>query len=587
MRHATWLALLAWAGCASTTSTPPSRSGTPPIAGLKSISIQPGTQTLVMDGTTPAAADYKAVGTFSDGRTDDVTNRVAFSVENGDLGMFQGAHFLSTTDHGGMTNVVAQAGDVAATAPLYLMIRRAFDDASSQFAGPATGAAPKVLYPADGVLLPPNLTGLEVHFDPAGHKLFEVAFSNAITDVRVYIGCAKLGSGCVYKIADDVWGWVSRTNAGVAAVDVHVRGTDNGGDPVGSSAQISVEISRDPLMGAVCYWTTSNGTAIMRYDFAAPNKNGATQFAGPSMASGECIGCHALSRDGAKMVTEVGGQNDGRLLLLDVAKAKPMVPLGSTGKSIFESWDPTGARFVGVYGDQGATDFNLQLFDGATGAFRGDLAGTGSAANPADHPDWSPDGNSIAYVKVGRPNTLQKMGMGAIMMVPATGGAPVELVPALAGKNRYYPAFSPDSRFVVFDESTCPAGLTSDDGCDADTDPSATLFAVMAKPGSTPVRLDRANAGGNLTNSFPKWSPFVSRRTGEAASRLMWVTFSSSRPMGARSPSGVWIWMAGIDPDKIEQGLDGSYPAFALPIQDFTTSNHIAQWATQIVPPIQ
>jgi len=587
MRHATWLALVTWAGCANSTSTPPARPGSPPIAGLTALKIQPSTQTLTTDGTNPASADYKAIGTFSDGHTDDVTNKVAFSVESPDLGLFQGAHFVSTTDHGGITNVVAQAGDVAATAPLYLMIRRAVDDASSQFSGPATGAAPKVLYPADGVLFPPNLSGLEIHFDPAGHKLFEVNFSNAITDVRVYTGCTMVGAGCVYTIANDVWGWVSRTNAGVAGVNVFVRGTDNGGDPVGSSAQISVQISRDPLMGAVYYWTTSNGTAIMRYDFGAPNEGGATQFAGPAMANGECIGCHALSRDGSKLVAEVGGQNDGRLLFLDVATAKPVVPLGSTGKSTFESWDPSGARYVGVYGDAGATDFNLQLFDGNTGAFRGDLAGTGTAANPADHPDWSPDGNTIAYVKVGRPNTLQKMGMGAIMTVPANGGAPTTLVPALAGKNRYYPAFSPDSLFVVFDESTCPAGLTTDDSCDADTDPTATLFAVLAKPGAMPVRLDLANGSGNLTNSFPKWSPFVFRRTGEASSRLMWLTFSSSRPMGVRSPSGVWIWMAGIDPDKIEQGLDGSYPAFALPIQDFTTSNHIAQWATQIVPPIQ
>jgi hypothetical protein len=178
------------------------------------------------------------------------------------------------------------------------------------------------------------------------------------------------------------------------------------------------------------------------------------------------------------------------------------------------------------------------------------------------------------------------MGMGAIMMVPPNGGNPVEIVPALAGRNRYYPAFAPDSQFLVFDESTCSSGGTGDD-CDADTDPTATLFAVAAKGGATPVALDRANAMGALTNSFPKWSPFLFRRTGEAGSRLMWLTFSSSRPKGFASPSGVWIWMAGIDPDKIANGQDGSYPAFALPVQDFSTSNHIAQWAEQIVPPIQ
>jgi hypothetical protein len=45
--------------------------------------------------------------------------------------------------------------------------------------------------------------------------------------------------------------------------------------------------------------------------------------------------------------------------------------------------------------------------------------------------------------------------------------------------------------------------------------------------------------------------------------------------------------MAAVDPDKIANGEDGCYTAFALPFQDITTSNHIAQWTTKVVPPIQ
>ena len=48
--------------------------------------------------------------------------------------------------------------------------------------------------------------------------------------------------------------------------------------------------------------------------------------------------------------------------------------------------------------------------------------------------------------------------------------------------------------------------------------------------------------------------------------------------------------MFAVDPDKVLAGQDGSYPAFVLPFQDFTTSNHIAQWTEAIVgsnaPPV-
>ena len=43
------------------------------------------------------------------------------------------------------------------------------------------------------------------------------------------------------------------------------------------------------------------------------------------------------------------------------------------------------------------------------------------------------------------------------------------------------------------------------------------------------------------------------------------------------------IWMAAVDPDKIANGEDGCYTAFALPFQDITTSNHIAQWTEDVV----
>jgi hypothetical protein len=62
------------------------------------------------------------------------------------------------------------------------------------------------------------------------------------------------------------------------------------------------------------------------------------------------------------------------------------------------------------------------------------------------------------------------------------------------------------------------------------------------------------------------------------------MTFSSKRAYGVRGPAGrPQIWMTPFFPRRAEAGLDASGPAFRLPFQALTTSNHIAQWAERII----
>lgn len=521
---------------------------------------------------------------------------------------------MSVTDHGGKTFVVARAGSVVGSTALTLLLRKRRrdpasslpDDPEALFANsPTGGAAPELVYPNDGVMLPPNLGAIEVHVRPAaGDALFELSLGNDASDVRVYFSCAHpFGGGCIYTTDATVWRWLAATNRGGDPVTLHIRASDGKGGPVGTSNPVALAIARDDLAGGLYYWTTSNATAIMRVDFAA-GAPAAQKFAGPELAGGVCIGCHALSHDGTRMVAEAGGQNDGRQLLVDVAHGTLLAPFGSTPLSVFESWEPSGQRYVGVYGDRGATDFDLLLFDGSSAAKLGAIAGTGSAMHPADHPDWSPDGKRIAYTQIGIAGTTQRMWQGAIRVVSSSDGIawspPVDVVPSAPGKNRYYPAFSPDGSTLVYDESTCPPGQFRHKDCDADTDPSATLFVVRPQPGATPTALARANAPGRtdggktaLTNSFPKWCPFLSGG-GELGGKLGWITFSSTRNYGLRPPPpspdvgvessvGTLVWMAAIDLAAVGAG-DPSWAAFALPFQDLSTSNHIAQWTTRVVP---
>src|SRR5262249_56877133 len=98
-------------------------------------------------------------------------------------------------------------------------------------------------------------------------------------------------------------------------------------------------------------------------------------------------GWEGVARDGFKMVAEANGQNDGRLLLINVADKSPIVPFGTGQKSIFESWNPDATQYVAVYGDTGATDYNLMLVNGATGmkTASSNIEGT-QLSNGAAHP---------------------------------------------------------------------------------------------------------------------------------------------------------------------------------------------------------
>ncbi|MFT3840676.1 MAG: hypothetical protein QM723_27045 [Myxococcaceae bacterium] len=587
--------------------------------GLVSLTVAPANATLTVHGSTAATQPYTAKGHFMDGHDADVTASTTFTLADPTLGTFHAANFTSSVSRGGTTQVRGTSGSVSGSTNVTVVLQQVVKDPGSpnlpmdpgsKFGGPTTGAAPDLVYPSDGTLFPPNLGRLEVHFMPgAGNTLFELHFQNTVTDVVVYLQCTNmLAGGCIYTPDATVWSYVAETNRGGAAVQLTVRGTDANGTAVGTSTPINLLFSQDDINGGLYYWTTSSGTAIMRYDFASTTQTAATQFIGTQFTGGTCVGCHALSPDGTKLVAEAGGQNDGRVLLMDVGHSMPLTAFPAAGKSIFESWAPDGSKYVGVYGDNGATNWNLLLFDGNTGAplSPADIPGTGTQQHPADHPSWSSDGLKIVFTHVGSPQTMQRPFNGSIQMVTTSDGTtwstPVELAAAVAGKNRYYPAFAPDDSFVLFDESTCNNPGTNDKSCDADTDNSALLMAVKTAAGSPVVPLAKANAPGkmdngntNVTDSFPKWSPFVFQRSAELGSRLMWVTFSSTRRYGLRAPvvtngdesaNGTLLWMAAIDPDKIASGADPSFPAFCLPFQDLTTSNHIAQWTKVVVPPI-
>ena len=519
------------------------------------------------------------------------------------------------------------------------------DNPASQFAGePVVARAPELVYPNDGVLLPPNLGRLEVHFKPgaAENTLFELRLSSEVSDLVYYTRCYasaadfEPGSCAFFLEGADLEGLAS-SNQGRGPVTLSVRGSDEAGT-FGESASFSIEFAEQRIDGAVYYWTASSPPSIMRFDFGSATSVPETFVRAadvPAQArdGATCVGCHALSRQGDKVIFGLGSPGSARLVYVDDL-SRPVSDddfFAYTGPSTDPnavangSFNPDGSQFVAVAPvENGAeADARLYIHDGASGARVAQL----DLPVVPNNPDWSPGGDKIAFSAFAgvQKRRIEFVGSG-IDYIQRQGDVwdathPVALVPVASGKSRFNPTFLPDGDVLLYsevdqasygaDDATACDSSTADGAgrfCNGYSDPGAKTWAVAAQPGSAPVFLAHAAAPGvadqlagvglqpnvavtDLMDTFPRPSPFQISHRG---STLGWFTVGSQRRAGLRkkSPNGsvvgdpaaqALVWMFALDTSRVKAGEDGSYPGFFLPFQDLKTSNHMAQWTERIV----
>jgi hypothetical protein len=443
--------------------------------------------------------------------------------------------------------------------------------------------APQLVYPADGVYVPPNLNELEIQFLPGpDNELFRVTFELGAFRATVYTGCTRVGSGCAYTPDQEVWSTLANAARGRDPIAYRVRGTDASGARAGTSTARAMQLTEEDITGGLYYWNAPTGQ-ILRYDFGRRGQR-AERFLDPARVGAvECVGCHSLSRDGSRIAVALDEPNPSRVKVYDVESRAELFAFGGDGTGAnFFSFSPDNSEVVVSDG------IGLAIRDGRTGAVVQEIAGVFGSM-----PEWSPDGAHIVFTErpetsceltgfdweeweTGVPCVFPSVSSGQIGTLELEGGSwrRGPMLVARGSGNDFYPTYSPDGRWVLFNRS--PTNRLSYDVTEEVPVRDHELWVVSAS-GGEPIHLAAAETGEG--DAWPKWDPTEYTHRGEP---IFWFTFASMRGAGLRSDGASQLWIAAFVPSRAAGGLDPAAPAIRLPFQGEGGGNHIAQWVTRV-----
>lgn len=657
------------------------------LVGL-SVSPAMATLTYAYGSSTGAQQQYTAKGTFADGTTMDVTANVGWAVSpagaapaGGLFTAFTPGQFTitATGDNGtGMPITATATATVKVTGSV--VAPGVGPSVQPGLDAPTAGTGPKIVYPLDGALFPANFAPLDFQVVASAptQTMGRLAFEGDLIDLKVYAPCtpianATLANACRLTIPSDVDSALQATLIGASLADnltQTVRLAAQDGSGVAESASISVRWASDKLHGGLYYWAaapnSSSTNMIKQVNLDQPGPapvvyytNADTQPLPGGQYYQPCFGCHAISYDGSKIALTFGGSIPSQFALLDAQSKTPLADdAGNVSVRLVEDGGANAPPFATRTTFSPDGTLMVQLLGGkllvrsadATLATLGQPLFTdlpGATGELVTSPFWSPKGDLITFASwVGQASACTatslsgsctgdliqnaQLWIAPVTLATAPGalptfGTPMLLVPRNTDKTEYYPALSDDSKFVIFDESSCdgPSTPGSDNWgggpCDSYDDPSATLRLVSATGGS-PVYLANASNVNDPTvsatqqtwsNSWPRFSP-PDPNTHEHGTflgkTLYWIAFSSRRPYGAivagtNTPAMVdttpqlWFAAVAIDPTG-SLSSDPSYAPIWLPQQNdaelpdggtadsggVPRGNHLPQWVTKAVP---
>ncbi|HEY6459499.1 MAG TPA: hypothetical protein VIY73_05085, partial [Polyangiaceae bacterium] len=498
-----------------------------------------------------------------------------FTVDDASIGSIDSTGLFTATGLvGGQVTVQATLGALQAktvlTVDLKLQDNPGNVPASTQqqlLGGGTADTAFAWLYPYDATVFPRGLLPPVLQFAGTAPDAVYVHVSFSTLDYEGFYGASSPGQ---VTIPAQLWTTISQTASGTDAVKVQLTKISGG--------QVTGPITET--------WTIAQGTlkGSLYYEsrYSTPTDNGATMrirpgAAQPDVLLGNCNVCHYVSADGSTIVAALDTgtpitsgaydlTNDAGALSLKPDETYTFGALYKDGSFLMSC---ANASIPGIGNDGPIVS---HLYDTKTGAQIPAPGWDGVITNGA-MPTFAPDGKHIVFnhFDTGQGHTLGLMGFDV------TSHTFSGLSDVVTDPNHFlgWPAFTPDSEWIVFDADNRSdfatwGAASAGSGVDAKSD-----LQIAHVPSATTASLDALNG----VRSGQYYLPFGETAEGHmnydatvlpvAVGGYYWVVFTSRREYGntlnnpdpyyhtANNTAGAlpWrkkLWVAALDIDSPE-----------------------------------